>query len=70
MVDTKKLFGEDKMYSLKDLVSILGITRPTLNTILEKQLIGHYKIGQRYFVSQDQLEAYIEKHRFPAKETV
>ena len=66
MVDTKRLFGEDKMYNLGEVCKALGITRPTLNNIIEAKQLGHYRIGQRYFVSASQLKQFIKEHRVEA----
>lgn len=60
MAEKMKMFDDQLMYSITDLMEILNMTRPTINKMMEEKKIGHYRKGARIFVSEAQLKAYGE----------
>jgi excisionase family DNA binding protein len=49
-----------KLYSAKETITLLGISRPTLSRLLRKAAIGHFRIGTRTLFSSDHIRAYLE----------
>jgi excisionase family DNA binding protein len=57
---------KDKLYTFKEVCSLLSISPASLNRFLKKQLIEAYKIGYRWRFSQDQIDTYLEKNKIEA----
>jgi excisionase family DNA binding protein len=52
----------EKLYSAKDAVAMLGISRPTLSRLQRKGDIGCYKIGVRTLFGQKHIEEFLARH--------
>ena len=52
--------GKKKLYSVKDLQEILPITPLTIREYIRKGKITGHKIGKNWFVSRENLEAFLE----------
>jgi len=52
--------GKKKLYSVKELQEILPITPLTIREYIRKGKIQGHKIGKNWFVSRDNLEAFLE----------
>jgi excisionase family DNA binding protein len=53
---------QEKLYSAKETVALLGISRPTLSRLQQKGAIGCYKIGVRTLFAQKHIEDFLAKH--------
>jgi len=53
-------FKETKLYSVRELEAILPITPLTIRAYLRKGKIKGYKIGVNWYVSKENLEAFLE----------
>jgi excisionase family DNA binding protein len=53
---------QEKLYSAKELVVLLGISRPTLSRLQQKGAIGCYKIGVRTLFAHKHIEDFLAKH--------
>lgn len=54
------------IYSLNDLIDILGVTRPTVIKYIKQKKIKAFKIGNSWRVTEEALREYIrnsEKHQ-------
>lgn len=49
-----------KLYSAKEAVALLGISRPTLSRLLRRNAIGHFRIGTRTLFSMEHIRAFLE----------
>lgn len=52
--------GKNKLYSVIDLETILPITPLTIRAYLRKGKIKGHKIGKNWYVSKENLEAFLE----------
>lgn len=53
---------QEKLYSAKETVALLGISRPTLSRLQQKGAIGCYKIGVRTLFAQKHIEDFLAKN--------
>jgi excisionase family DNA binding protein len=60
---------QEKLYSAKETVALLGISRPTLSRLQQKGAIGCYKIGVRTLFAQKHIEDFLARHEQVAKRT-
>jgi excisionase family DNA binding protein len=51
---------QEKLYSAKETVAMLGISRPTLSRLLRRNAIGHFRIGTRTLFSADHIRIFLE----------
>jgi excisionase family DNA binding protein len=49
----------ERLYSAKEAVAILGISRPTLSRLLRRNAIGHFRIGTRTLFSAEHINAFL-----------
>lgn len=49
----------ERLYSAKEAVAILGISRPTLSRLLRRNAIGHFRIGTRTLFSADHINTFL-----------
>lgn len=49
----------ERLYSAKEAVTILGISRPTLSRLLRRNAIGHFRIGTRTLFSAEHINAFL-----------
>lgn len=59
---------QEKLYSAKETVALLGISRPTLSRLQQKGAIGCYKIGVRTLFAQKHIEDFLARHERVANE--
>jgi len=52
--------GKNKLYSVIELEAILPITPLTIRAYLRKGKIKGHKIGKNWYVSKENLEAFLE----------
>lgn len=50
---------KDRLYSAKEAVELLGISRPTLSRLLRRNAIGHFRIGTRTLFSSEHINAFL-----------
>ena len=58
--------GTMKMYDLADLQQLLNVSRRTIATWTKEGTLAHVKVGNKLWVSEEQLTAFLEKHRSDA----
>lgn len=51
---------QGKLYSARETVEKLGISRPTLSRLLRRKVIGHFRIGTRTLFSEEQIRVFLE----------
>lgn len=51
---------QEKLFSAKETVALLGISRPTLSRLLRRNAIGHFRIGTRTLFSAEHIRAFLE----------
>jgi len=56
-------FNEKELYSVKELEKILPITPLTIRAYIRKGKIRGSKIGKSWFISKQDLEAFLEGDR-------
>ena len=56
-----KQIGDLKLYDLKELSEILGITVVSLRNYLRSKKIRGRKMGRNWYVTQEALEEYLKK---------
>lgn len=59
---------EEKLYSAKETVALLGISRPTLSRLQRRGAISCYKIGVRTLFAKKHIDEFLAKHECLAKE--
>lgn len=52
--------AQEKLYSAKETVALLGISRPTLSRLLRRNAIGHFRIGTRTLFSAEHIRTFLE----------
>jgi excisionase family DNA binding protein len=52
--------GKKKLYSVEDLTKMLPITPLTIREYLRKGKIRGHKIGKNWYVTKENLEAFLE----------
>jgi excisionase family DNA binding protein len=60
---------QEKLFSAKETVALLGISRPTLSRLQQKGAIGCYKIGVRTLFAQKHIEDFLTRHERVPKRT-
>lgn len=66
VMTTRKEWGramsdlKEKIYSAKETVAILGISRPTLSRLLRRNAIGHFRIGTRTLFSEEHIRTFLQ----------
>ena len=60
---------QEKLYSAKETVALLGISRPTLSRLQQKGAIGCYKIGVRTLFAQKHIEDFLARHERMPRQT-
>jgi excisionase family DNA binding protein len=53
---------QEKLFSAKETVAKLGISRPTLSRLQQKGKIGCYKIGVRTLFGQHHIDDFLRRH--------
>ena len=61
--------ASQKIYSAKEAVALLGISRPTLSRLLRRNAIGHFRIGTRTLFSAEHIRAFLESVEQVPKES-
>jgi excisionase family DNA binding protein len=51
---------QERLYSAKETIIILGISRPTLSRLLRKKAIGHFRIGTRTLFSSEHIRVFLK----------
>lgn len=51
---------QQKLYSAKEAVALLGISRPTLSRLLRRNAIGCFRIGTRTLFSSEHIRAFLD----------
>jgi len=57
--------NEKKCYSVKDIQSILGISRPTAYGLLKRQEFKWIRVGQRYVISKASFDRWLNGSEMP-----
>jgi len=55
-----------KVYSNKDLSSLLGITDKTLRQYRNEGMISYSRVDDKYWYTQDDVDEFLQKHHFDA----
>ena len=53
---------KQKLFTVEDLVEILGVSRRTISTWTKEQRLPHTKVGNKIWVTENQLQAFILKN--------
>lgn len=51
-----------KMYDLADLQEVFKVSRRTLSTWTKEGILPHSKVGNKIWVSEEQLNSFLEKY--------
>jgi excisionase family DNA binding protein len=51
---------QEKLYSARETVAMLGISRPTLSRLLRRNAIGHFRIGTRTLFSAEHIRIFLK----------
>ncbi len=54
---------QEKLITIKDVMELLSISRPTVYRLMDKGDIPSYKIGNQLRFKQSEIEAYIEESK-------
>ena len=54
--------GTMKMYDVVDLQDLLKVSRRTIATWTKEEMLPHTKIGNKIWVSEEQLKAFLEQN--------
>ena len=57
--------GTMKMYDLADLQNVLNVSRRTIATWTKEGTLPHTKVGNKIWVTEEQLSAFLEQHSNP-----
>lgn len=55
-----------KVYSNKDLSSLLGITDKTLRQYRNEGMISYSRVDDKYWYTQDDVDEFLQKHHYDA----
>lgn len=55
-----------KTYDLADLVQVLKVSRRTISTWIKEGILPCSKVGNKIWVSGDQLNTFLENHNYKA----
>ncbi len=51
---------KDKLLTMRDVLAVVPISRPTLHRFLKSNQLPYYKVGRRVFVRLADLRAFLE----------
>jgi excisionase family DNA binding protein len=59
-----------RVFSIKEIIKMLGISKPTLCRIMKRGEIGYYRVGSRVLFSEHHISKYLQSVEYsPEKET-
>lgn len=54
---------KQKLFTIEDLIEILGVSRRTISTWTKEQRLPHIKVGNKIWVTEEQLQEFLSGHR-------
>jgi excisionase family DNA binding protein len=63
--DVEELKKEAALFTVNDMLEILGISRSTFYTLLKKGQLSYYKVGKRLRFSREDLNRYLAANYTP-----
>ena len=58
----------DAGHDLKYAAAFLGLSKHTVRALARRREVEHYRLGRRLVFKDDQLRAYLERHRVEARQ--
>ncbi len=52
--------SKEKLLTIRDVLAVVPISRPTLHRLLKSNQLPYYKVGRRVFVRPADLRAFLE----------